>query len=143
MKARANVQLLADPLLPTYPGLRINTKLERTEDGQPNRRRSLRSIRSGALVVPRCSGSFLSPTRYESPVLNACDGRCGYDPFACRTVVSVLSFSYYCVGELTVRVSDIFVVRVFGPSTRLGRSSGLLITALCRYLGKKHVSQCN
>ena len=119
----SNNRVHTDPLpSPSCPRLRINTKLEeRTKDGQSNKRGKSEAhpAREGRL---RNSASFLSPTRFESPVSNVCDGWCEYNVLAHRTAVRVLAFSY-CTNELTVRVS-VVVVRVLRSATCLGRSSG-------------------
>lgn len=92
----SNTRVYTDPLPAPCPRLRIDTKLEEsTEDRQTDKR--CRSMGSEACPAregrPRSSGSFVSPTRFESPVSNVCDGWCRYNPFARRSAVSVLAFS--------------------------------------------------
>ena len=56
--------------------------------------------------LPRRPATFLPRVRPSSSLsIVNCDGWCGYNPFACRVAVSLLSFSFSCrVGELTIRV---------------------------------------
>jgi hypothetical protein len=93
----SSTRVYSDPLPAPCPRLQIDTKLEDSrEDDKPNKRwrSEAAPAREGR---PRSSGSFLSPTRYDSPVSNVCDGWCEPDPFARRTAVSVLLFFISCV----------------------------------------------
>ena len=133
----SNNRVRNDPLPSPCPQLRINTKLEEgTEDRQTNKRRmSMGSEAYPAHEGPRSSGAFLSPTRYvESPVSYVCDGWCGYNVLAHRTVVSVLAFSC-CTGKLTFAYQLSLSACSDSQRAREG-PRGSLTTVLCKYLGK-------
>ncbi|KAN0136668.1 Caspase domain containing protein [Lactarius tabidus] len=113
--ARDNAPFLADPW-PPHPRLLTTTKSEEsTEDGQPNRGMGSEAGPTRK-CRPRSNGSFLSPTRHESPVSNVCDGWCRYNSFTRRTALSLSACS--------------------DPQRACEGPRGSLTTVLCRYLEK-------